>query len=338
LRPLFILLISTLLAASAAHATDDARLKDYILTGLEYSYQEDYDSARTCFQRAIKEYPDDPAGHFFLCGLYGLYMSDFSTDDVEGLYLINLFEATRAAEKRIRADSTDGWAHFYMGGAYGYRAYREQEKGSIWSAFKYALTAVSELKKSVACDSTIYDAYMGIGSFHYFINYLWARVPFLGRDPDKGIGEIKLAVDRGVFVNVPAQDGLVYILLRERRFDEALGMAKNLLARYPNSRTFHWTMAKVYEDTDDWDSACATYRELSSLIEAGQPQNYYNQAYCGEKLTYCLYMDRKYDESLDVCKKSLDILKRGSDHKRTDELQKSLNGLLKDIQKARAAR
>ena len=52
--------------------------------------------------------------------------------------------------------------------SFAYRAFRERRVGSNWGAFRHALTAVGALKKAVACDSTIYDAYMGIGSYlHY---------------------------------------------------------------------------------------------------------------------------------------------------------------------------
>lgn len=308
-------------------------MKENILTGLEYSYHENYDSAKASFKRAIAEDPEDPCGYFFLCGLYGLYMSDFSTDEVEGLFLINLFEAAEAARKRIQADDTDGWAHFYLGGAYAYRALREQRKGSLWGALGHALTAVAELKKSVLSDSTIYDAYMGIGSFHYFVNRLWAYIPFLGRDPDKGIREMELAIEKGTFVTVPAQDGLVYILLREKRYEKALALARDLTRRYPDSRTFHWTLGKVYEDMQDWENGSRTYQTLLSMIEIGQPGNHHNLAYCGERLSHCLYRLHRYDEALDICLEMLDILKNPSGRGATEQLRKDLERLRERILK-----
>jgi len=336
LRTLFLISIGLLFLPSFSDATDNISLRDYILTGLEYSYHENYDSAKAYFKRAIEEDPEDPSGYFFLCGLYGLYMSDFSTDEVEGLFLINLFDAAEAARKRIQVDSNDGWAHFYLGGAYGYRALREQRKGGLWGALGHALTAVAELKKAVSCDSTIYDAYMGIGSYHYFVNRLWAYIPFLGRDPDKGIREMKLAIERGIFVRVPAQDGLTYILLREKRYERALRLARDLVSRYPNSRTFRWTLGKVHLDMEDWGNASGTYRTLLSMIETGQPGNYHNLAYCGEKLSYCLYRLHRYEDALDICLEMLDVLDNPADNEATEQLRKDLERLREKILKAKA--
>ena len=338
MRTLFLIPVILLCLLSFSDATDNVTLRDYIFTGLEYSYHENYDSAKSYFKRAIEEDPDDPSGYFFLCGLYGFYMSDFSTDEVEGLFLINLFEAAEAARKRIQVDSNDGWAHFYLGGAYGYRALRKQRKGGLWGALGHALTAVAELKKSVSCDSTIYDAYMGIGSYHYFVNRLWAYVPFLGRDPDKGIREMKLAVERATFVRVPAQEGLVYILLREKRYEGALRLARDLVSKYPNSRTFYWALGKVHRDMENWENAVNTYRTLFPMIEAGQPGNYHNLAYCGERLSYCLYRLRRYTEALDICLEMLDLLGNPGDNKATVELRKDLESLREKILKAKAER
>jgi tetratricopeptide (TPR) repeat protein len=332
LRPLCAMLVVAI--AAVAGATENASIRDHILEGLEYSYREEYESARVRFTAAIQEAPDDPAGYFFLCGMYGLYMNDFSTDEVDGLFLINLFQTIWTAREILRADSSDAWAHFYLGGAYAYRAFREQQKGSKWSALSHALTAVDELKKTVSLDSTIYDAYMGIGSYHYFVNYLWSYIPFLGNNPERGIREMKLAMNEGRFVRVPAQEGLIHILLREKRREEAFRLASDLVLRYPNSRTFRWTLAKVYEDLKDWPAAAKEYRRLRRMIETGQPENLYNLAYCGHRLSHCLQESGEGEEAADLCRESLAFLEDVHGHGGVEELRRNLQALLSEIQKA----
>lgn len=330
----FLLLVLVIFVAAGAGATDDATMRSHVLSGLEHSYREDYDSAKAYFTAAIDYDPEDPSGHFFLCGLYGLYMNDFTTDEVDGVFLINLFQTIWSARKRLEADSSDAWAHFYLGGAYAYRAFREQQRGSKWSALGHALTAVDELKKSVSLDSTIYDAYMGIGSYHYFINYLWSRVPFLGRNPEKGIDEIRLAMEKGTFVKVPAQEGLVHILLREKRRDEALKLAQDLIRRYPESRTFRWTLAKVYEEMKDWNEASRVYRELQGMLLSAQPENVYNLAFCGLRLSHCLHRSGEHNEALEVCEDSLALLERPYEHRGIGKVRKDLQSLRKELQEA----
>ncbi len=327
-------LIALAVAQSAA-ATENDALRGHILKGLEYSYSENYDSARSQFEVAVELDPGDPSGYFFLCGLYGLYMSDFSTDEVDGLFLVNLLETIQKSRERMEADSADGWAHFYLGGAYAYRAYREYERGSRWTALSYALTAVGELKTCVLLDSTIYDAYMGIGSYHYFVNRLWSYVPFLGRNPERGITEIRLAAVRGTFVSVPAKEGLVHILLREKKYDEALALTKDLLARYPNSRTFHWTAGKVREDREEWELAASVYSGLMVLVEEGQPGHLYNLACCGERLAFCLHKMGEEEEAEEISERMLELIAPPYEHTGVEELRRDLSRLLSDIQKNR---
>jgi tetratricopeptide (TPR) repeat protein len=301
---------------------------------LDHSYHEDYDSAGAQFKAAIEESPEDPAGYFFLCGMYGFYMNDFSTDEVDGLFLINLFQTIWTAQKRLQADSSDAWAHFYLGGAYAYRAFREQQRGSKWSALGHALTAVRELKSCVSLDTTIYDAYMGIGSYHYFVNHLWSYIPFLGTNPERGINEITLAMHQATFVSVPAQEGLIHILLREKRRAEALEFARDLVRRYPESRTFRWTLGKVYEELEDWPVAVLQYRRLYRMIETGQPGNLYNLAYCGHRLSKCLFQLGEFSEATDLCQHSLTLLDGLNEHRESEKLKKDLRSLLADIMKA----
>lgn len=328
-----ILCLLTVFVATAAGATENISIRNSILAGLEQSYQENYDSAGGYFKTAIEQDPNDPSGYFFLCGMYGLYMNDFSTDEMDGLFLINLFQSIGAARRRIDIDSLDAWAHFYLGGAYAYRAFREQQRGSKWAALGYALTAVDELKRCVSIDRTIYDAYMGIGSYHYFVNYLWSYIPFLGRDPGRGIREIRLAMEKGTFVNVAAQEGLIHILLREKKYEDALELADNLVTRYPSSRTFKWTLGKVYEEMENWTGAVRVYRELLEMIEIGQPENYYNLAYCSHRLAYSLHRSGERDEASELCLRSLDILKNPSEKREAKELREDLKALLAEIKK-----
>jgi tetratricopeptide (TPR) repeat protein len=324
----------TLAVAHSVAATENDSLRGYILKGLEYSYSEDYDGARSQFEVAKDMDPADPSGYFFLCGLYGLYMNDFSTDEVDGVFLVNLLETIEKARERIEADSSDGWAHFYLGGAYAYRAYREYERSSRWKALSYALTAVGELKTSVLLDSTIYDAYMGIGSYHYFVNQLWSYVPFLGRDAEKGINEIKLAALKGTFVNVAAKEGLVHILLREKKYDEALALAGELLSEYPNSRTFRWTAGKVREEREEWELAASVYSGLMVLIEEGQLGNYYNLACCGERLAFCLCRMGEEEEARRISERMLELVEPPYEHRGVEKLRKDLQHLLADMEKA----
>jgi len=86
---------------------------------------------------------------------------------------------------------------------------------------------------------------------------------------------------------------------------------------------------------EDWENATITYERLLSMIEDGQPGNYYNIAYCGERLSHCLYESGRYNSSLLVCLRMLELLENASDHQGTESLRKDLRALLKKIRKAR---
>ncbi|MCH7760014.1 hypothetical protein IIA15_01215 [candidate division TA06 bacterium] len=280
--------------------------EDHIQHGLQFAYQEQYEEARAEFERVIQLDGESPAGYFFIAGLIGLYMSDFSTLEPEDEFLRYIEDAVERSETKLQENPRDPWAYFFLGGSYGYRAFHSHQKRNFLKAFTDVLKAAEALKKAIKVDSTLYDAYMGVGGYHYFVNELWGVLPFLGKGPDEGIQEVRLAVEKGRYSRIAAKDGLVLLLLREKRYTHALKISLELIGEFPNNRTFNWGLAKVFSEMGDWERALMTYEKLFALIRKGQPRSLYNLLSCQLEIARVYYHQKRFDECVELCRGILD--------------------------------
>ena len=284
--------------SSLSYATD---FEEHIERGFQLAYEERYEEARKEFEEVIQEDPENPAGYFFLSGLIGLCMNDFSTLEPEGEFLHSIEEALEHARGKIEKNPLDAWAHFFLGGSYGYRAYHNHQKREFLNAFGDALKAVESLKRAIEIDSTLYDAYMGVGGYHYFIHELWGVVPFVTKDPKEGIREVRIAMEKGRYSRIASKNGLILLLLREKEYTTALKLALELVGEYPLNRTFNWTLAKVFREMGDWERALLTYERLLHLIEEGQPGNLYNFLSCQLEMAEVYYYLKREEVSTELC-------------------------------------
>lgn len=309
----------------------DAR--DHILKGLDFAYSEEYANAEREFEKVVELDKENPSGYLFQTGLLHLYMNDFTTYEAEDEFYSRVEETVERARALIAESPQDAWGYFCLGGAYSYLTFHYAQQKKYWWAVQYGIRAVRELEKSLALAPDLYDAYLGIGSYHYFQNEAKEKLPFLEGNKEKGIEEIRLAVEKGIYLRVPAKDGLSLVLLREGRYEEALRLAKELVDEYPASRTFLWTLCKVYFEKGDWENAEESFRALLARLEDSEPNNLYNVLFCRMRIAETYYERGMHTEAEREAGRILELAAQRGSGKDLGELVGEAEKLLKTISK-----
>ncbi len=174
--------------------------------------------------------------------------------------------------------------HFYAGSAYGYLAMHRGRSGDYLQAFSDGKNARDELLRAVTLDSTLYDAYLGLGSYYYWTSARLSWIPLWGDNREEGIRMVKKTVESGRYARYMALHQLVYILLDAGRHDEALRYARRGMAEIPGSPYMLWALSHVYMKKKDLPLAIKTYRMLNDVLANIRQPNAHHRVVCWARL------------------------------------------------------
>lgn len=295
-----------------------------IQRGLDASYCEDYDSAKFYINKAIEIDTNNPLGYFVYTGLFRIYTSDFVTDSLLDSFFYYADKTVEKANLRMKKNKNDGWSYFFLGAINMYISSLYVEKGNYLKSLSFGEKSVDEIRLCLARKPDLYDAYLVMGSYEY----LKGSFPLWSAYKDKGIEKIRIASRMSTYSRHMAKNILAILLQREGRYDESLKVAKELVAVYPQSRTFRWTLCKAYLAKGEWDEAIVSYKYLLQNIIEEQPNNNYNIIQVELSLANAYYNKREFDKVIELCN---DIFEKG---KNNEKVKKMVNETEKIYKKA----
>ncbi|MFZ0389923.1 MAG: hypothetical protein WAN36_05650 [Calditrichia bacterium] len=231
----------------------------------------------------IRRNPYHPVGYFYKGAALQARMLD-AEDYRQATEFYTLMDKTiSTADSLLQQDPDNAWVLFYKGSAFLYRSYMKAKENDWLPAYRDALKGVGSLETAVECDSLLYDAYLGVGSFKYwksarteFLNWL----PIIKDEQEKGIRMVRTAVEQGIFVHWIARDQLCWILLDDGQLEEALQIAGENAEAFPQSRFFKWTLVSALERTGRSEEAYQQYQDLLQQVRSLPQNNGYNEIEC----------------------------------------------------------
>lgn len=285
-----------------ASETTAVETDSLIKLGIRLSIEQSYTDAEAIFVAMKHRTPTDPAGYFFQAAVLQTRMMDAERYDQEKRFLGLVDSTIYFARKQLSKDKHDAWAYFFLGGGYGYLAFYQAKQKKYWTAFQNAKMSVGALERAVKIDSTLYDAYLGIGSYKYYRSKLSRHIswlPFVKDERAEGIAMIKLAMAKSRYSRYSAVNGISWIFIDEERYDEGLQLVESVLADFPDSRVFLWCAAKINKKMQRWRKAAEYYERILQSFEAQGILSPYNELTCRKNLSmlYRLLEDKQKAEA-----------------------------------------
>lgn len=223
---------------------------DLIRKGLDLSYNFELDKARDCFQKVIKQNPNDPRGYHYISGTYlWVYMSNKKEEDFKQ-FLKYSDMAIAKAEKLLDKNDKDDNTLYILGANYGFRAMAYIQTNSELNAVWAVKNSNKYLHETLEINPAKYDAYLGLGLFNYALSmvpgvFKWAlKLAGLSGDRDEGVNYLKQAYRNGDLTKTEAAYYLSQIYTETiADYNTSVGYLRQLIKKYPGNSLFKYSYA-----------------------------------------------------------------------------------------------
>ena len=266
LRRRHVALAVVLLAAVSSAAAANPRSAELRREAYNAAYNLNYQRAVDLFAEAIAADPNDAASYrgaasvgwlrvLFLRGtvLVEDYLGHLkSTADVkmpppppaiDTSFHQDIDRAIALGEQMVDRRYNDAASHYNLGAALGiYASWTGTVEGRIFGAMRLARRAYSESEMALELDPHETAAGLVAGTYRYLVSTLPAAVRLMayivgfGGGKEQGIHLIEAAARSNTEIQSEARFALVLIFNRERRYDDALVVIRQLEHAYPQNR------------------------------------------------------------------------------------------------------
>jgi tetratricopeptide (TPR) repeat protein len=316
-----------------------AGAQDWITEGIRQIIHVNFDQAIALYQNEIDARPEDYRAHFYLAAALSSRMIHFENNEGQDRFERAINSTIELIQNQLRTE-TDlqpaelGQYYFYLGSAYGYRAYNQGRSGKWLAAWSNGNTATDYLQQAVDQDSTLYDAYLGIGTFQYWRTsklsfILW--LPFVADQREEGIRKIKRTAATNSLSRDLAGHQLVYILLDYGRNEEAVLVARDLAEKYPRSQFMCWALAHAYFKSTRYPEAEEAYLHLVGLINDDPHKNLNHLLNCKFKLALIYQALNDESRCREQCISILELYDGYPEKEKFEKIDK-VKKLLKQVQ------
>ncbi len=255
-------------------------LYQLIDTGREEVYHFRLEKALEIFRSIQHKYPDHPHGYFYESYIIGIYYSQDQTNPkIDSLLHLTVSKSVEIAEEYKRKNPLDAESMYYLGVSHGVLGIYHVLNRNYIRGYIHGRRGKNYLEDVVQTDSTYYDAYLGLGIFHYYVDLLPGVIKFFASilgfhgDREQGIREIKLTAQKGRLFNVEAdftQATIRYILEGDKR--TSLRDFQRLHKEYPQNPAFTLMIGYHYRRQGQIKTALKYFNTISDIYGESLPQ------------------------------------------------------------------
>jgi tetratricopeptide (TPR) repeat protein len=287
----FVIGVWLVAVASASQAGANPQSQEFVRRAFDFAYNLDHPEAIDSLEKALAADPNDPDAHRTAAVIawlrIGFLRGSITVDDYLGNVSkpnINMTppppdeaqrfqrhsaRALELAEAAIKARPRDPDALFRLGSIVGVQAsYGATVEGKIASSFRAASRAYDAHETVLEMDPSRKDAGLIVGTYRYIVSALsmplrlMAYVVGFGGDKERGLRMIEEAAAYPGLTQTDAKFALLLLYNRERRFDDAMRVARELQKQYPRNR-------QLWYEAGATELRANRYREAEAVLDEG---------------------------------------------------------------------
>ncbi|MBW2064847.1 MAG: hypothetical protein JRJ03_07895 [Deltaproteobacteria bacterium] len=317
----------------------------YLSRGIDLIFNERYEESLSIFDRVQKMYPGHPAPYFFKAASYQDWMSNYRNKRFMKELEQNIRLAIETGNALLEGRD-DPWAYFYIGAAYGYRAFNRFRENDWIGAYVAGRKGIEKLKEALEKDPNIYDAYLGLGSYNYWrtakSKFLRIIAFWMKDKRELGLRQIEFSVKYGLYARNQASYNLMAAYYDYGRYEKASEVLEGIIERKerPSISDLYYR-GRLFIKFERWSEAESIFKKLLERLD-GQPFTSVGyQVECKYWIAEALKSQNRFSAAFSWTKKAMAQREERSSRRELegpfesfDDIKRSLEKLHKELNKA----
>ena len=267
-----VLLFALLTTSLTAQWINDSAMDETLRRGIDYTYNLEFEKAKTEFQKVQQAHPKHPAGLFFLAMVDWwkilINIEDESHDDT---FYDELEKVIDLCDERLDKNENDLAGLFFKGGAIGFRGRLRANRKSWIKAASDGKDALPIVHDAAAIAPKNADVLLGLGIYNYYASVIPEKYPIVKPlmivipkgNKKKGIEMLKKSADEARYANYESMYFLTQLFYSyENRPSEALHYAQRLFTKFPKNPVFHRYIGRCYVKHANWSAVNDVFQEI----------------------------------------------------------------------------
>lgn len=259
----------------------DAKFDSLVSSGIKQIYNIKFPEAENTFRRVIADYPDHPAGRFFLAMIdWWKILVDLESEEYDDIFFQKLEDVIYQCDQLLKKNPENIDALFFKGGSIGFRGRLRAYRESWLKAASDGRDALPIVERASNLDPENVDVQLGFGIYNYYaavIPYEYPMVKplmlfFPKGDKGKGIEQLNNTAKNGKYANYEAQYFLMSLYFNyENNPFKASEYADILTKEFPDNPTFHRWRGRIAAKKGDYNSSSIIFKNFLDKIKANYP-------------------------------------------------------------------
>jgi tetratricopeptide (TPR) repeat protein len=240
--------------------------------GIKEIYNIKFFEAEKTFRSLIADYPNHPAGRFFLAMIdWWKILIDLDVETYDDLFFQKLEDVIYQCDQILDKDEKNVDALFFKGGAIGFRGRLRAMRESWLKAADDGREALPIVQRASKLDPDNKDVELGFGIYNYYAAVIPDKYPlikplmifFPKGDKEKGIQQLTNTAYYGKYAKYEAQYFLTTLYYQyEDQPWKAIEFARMLYAQFPDNPIFEKWFGRISVRNADRTSAFETWKKV----------------------------------------------------------------------------
>ena len=319
--------------AHAANCGPDSLLILTVNRAIESCVRQDFRHAEFIMDSLLEASPQQPEHWMYHASVINYRMVDEESFRDEDSFFNSLDQAQLLVDQLRSAGESSPRLDYIEGSLASWRAYHASRKQQYFRAMREGLRGADLLESVEQACPTFSDVLLGTGSYRFWRSAKLRWLPFVSDEREQSLELVSRAMHEGLFHPAVAASNLAWMLMELERYEEAILLCEDWLAKYPESRLFLFPYADALLANGHYSHAKACYTKLLSQYACVPENNHVNEFLCTEKLSQVAMHLEGPERVLEIGQQALNLEVAPEHRERFKERYERLEALMRRCQK-----